>query len=69
MSEIQETIEVKVNDLTINLNHEGITPYKDWAKDSQEALQEWVKIQLDKGEKKGWMPFANFEAHVEFDIS
>jgi hypothetical protein len=66
---IEETIEVKVNDLTINVNHEGIKPYKDWAKDSQDSLKMWVKGKLDRGEKKGWTPFANFEAHVEFDIS
>ena len=68
MSEIKETIKIKIGDKTIDVYHDGIKPYEDWVTDSKQGLQEWVQETIDKGETEGWMPFANFEASVSFKL-
>jgi len=64
---IQETIKIKTEGKTIDVYHDGIKPYKNWTKESQEELKQWVQQTLEEGDTKGWLPFANFEASVSFN--
>ena len=66
MERVKETIQIKTGDNTIDVHHDGIKKHKEWTKESQQQLKEWVQETLEKGETEGWMPFANFEASVEF---
>jgi len=66
MARIKETIKIKIENKTIDVYHDGIKQYEDWTQDSKKDLKKWVQETIDKGETKGWLPFANFEASVSF---
>jgi len=65
---IEETITLNVDGKIINIFHDGIKLHKEWSNDSKQALKGWVKNSLSEGLTKNWMPFANFEASVKFDL-
>tara|TARA_R110002153_G_scaffold255244_2_gene413874 strand:- start:1782 stop:2003 length:222 start_codon:yes stop_codon:yes gene_type:complete len=65
---IKETIELEVNGVEVNILHKGVEAHTNWSQDSKVGLQEWVEELINKGETSGWLPFANFEASVEFDL-
>ena len=67
---VQEEIKLEIKKgFEVIVNHDGINPYEEWKKESKDALKDWVVETIDKGDKKGWLPFANFEATVEFDLT
>ena len=66
---VKETIKIKINGKEIPIIHDGINAYKNWNKGSKEALREWVTELLDKDKAEGWLPFANFEASVSFNLN
>ena len=66
---VNETITLIVNETKIPIKHDGIKPYDKWTHQSKSALQQWVEGELRKGKTEGWLPFANFEASVEFKIN
>lgn len=75
MSRIKETIKISVKlenqriEKVVNVEHDGIEPFKDWPNESKQALKEWVQNSVNEGRKKYWLPFANFESSVQYDIT
>ncbi len=68
MSRVKENIKIKYKGKTIEVFHDGIKPFKDWTEESKKLLDEWVKESIEKGKEKNWLPFANFESSVQFNI-
>jgi hypothetical protein len=66
---VKEIIKIKIDKKTIDVTHDGIDAYKNWKQESKDALQDWVEGTLNKGETEGWIPFANFEASLSFNIN
>ena len=72
---IKETIKISVKlenqriEKVVNVEHDGIEPFKEWPNESKQALKEWVQNSINEGRKKYWLPFANFESSVQYDIS
>lgn len=66
---VNEIIKLEVNGKTIEVRHDGIKAYKDWTNESKDDLFYIVKKHIDKGETEFWMPFANLEASVSFNIN
>jgi len=75
MSRIKETIKISVKlenqriEKVVNVEHDGIEPFKDWPNESKQALKEWVQNTINKGDREAWLPFANFEASVQFNLN
>lgn len=75
MSRIKETIKISVKvknqriEKVVNVFHDGIKPFKDWPKESKQDLKDWVQDGMDQGKTDNWLPFANFEATVEYNIN
>ncbi len=75
MSRIKETIKISVKlenqriEKVVNVEHDGIQPFKDWPNDSKQVLKEWVQNTINNGEREAWLPFANFEASVQFNLN
>tara|TARA_R110000796_G_scaffold94199_1_gene198951 strand:+ start:80 stop:301 length:222 start_codon:yes stop_codon:yes gene_type:complete len=65
---VKETIILEVNGVEVNILHKGVEAHTNWPKDSKVGLFQWVEGLINEGETKGWLPFANFEASVEFDL-
>ncbi len=68
MSRVKENIIVKYKEKKIKVFHDGIKPHKDWTAESKILLVEWVKESIEKGKEKNWLPFANFESSVSFNL-
>jgi len=49
--------------------HDGIKPYDDWKQESKDDLKDWVKTNLSNGVYKDFLPFANFEASVSYNLT
>tara|TARA_R110002020_G_scaffold5785_4_gene23743 strand:- start:458 stop:667 length:210 start_codon:yes stop_codon:yes gene_type:complete len=65
---VKETITLQVNGKEIPLHHDGIKAYEEWTQDSKKELREWITELLDEGKTEAWLPFANFEASISFNI-
>jgi hypothetical protein len=71
---IKETIKISVKlenqriEKVVNVEHDGIEPFKEWPNESKQALKEWVQNSINEGKKNNWLPFANFESSVEYNI-
>ncbi len=75
MSRIKETIKISVKlenqriEKVVNVEHDGIQPFKDWPNESKQTLKEWVQSGINEGKKNDWLPFANFESSVQYNIN
>ncbi len=75
MSRIKETIKISVKlenqriEKVVNVEHDGIEPFKDWPNESKQTLKEWVQSGINEGKKNDWLPFANFESSVQYNIN
>lgn len=71
---IKETIKISVKlenqriEKVVNVEHDGIKPFEEWPNESKQALKEWVQNSINEGKKNNWLPFANFESSVEYNI-
>ena len=72
---IKETIKISVKlenqriEKVVNVEHDGIEPFKEWPNESKQTLKEWVQSGINKGKKNDWLPFANFESSVQYNIN
>lgn len=75
MSRIKETIKISVKlknqriEKVVNVEHDGIEPFNDWPNQSKKDLKDWVQESMDQGKTDNWLPFANFEASVQYNIN
>lgn len=75
MSRIKETLKISVKiknqriEKIVNVDHDGIQPFKEWPKDSKQALIDWVQESINLGKNENWLPFANFESSVQYNIN
>jgi len=72
---IKETIKISVKlenqriEKVVNVEHDGIEPFKEWPNESKQTLKEWVQSGINEGKKNDWLPFANFESSVQYNIN
>jgi hypothetical protein len=72
---IKETIKISVKlenqkiQKVVNVEHDGIEPFKEWPNESKQTLKEWVQSGINEGKKNDWLPFANFESSVQYNIN
>lgn len=66
---IDEIIKLEVGGATVEVKHEGIKAFKDWTWQSKKDLLDIVTEEIEKGKTEFWMPFANFEASVQFNLN
>ena len=75
MSRINEKLKISVKlenqriEKIVNVEHDGIEPFKNWPDDSKQALIEWVQNSINEGKTNNWLPFANFESSVQYNIN
>lgn len=65
---IKETFTKEIKGQTVEILNDGIAKFKDQNKEALPSLLEYLGEEIDKGERDGWLPYANFEASITWAI-
>lgn len=68
MSRVTEEFTFVIEGHDVKVVNDGILAYKKWSEESVQALHEVLEEDIQDGKTKGFIPYANFEASITWNI-
>lgn len=66
MARIIETLIIKVDGAEYEVVNDGVKKFEDQNPEAMSDLESFITEQVRAGKTSGWLPYANFEASIEW---